>query len=82
MRGIDDPWASSSLATDDNKSLDIATVIVTGEYDYVCRPEMQKPSAEQFLRNHRIEQFQCGHWIQLEKPDELVKLLEEFSKSL
>lgn len=82
MRGINIPWVSSSLATDDQKSLDIPTVLVPGEYDYVCRLELQKPIAEKFLRNYRIEQFQCGHWIQHEKPDELVKLLEEFSGSL
>ncbi|KAI7971949.1 hypothetical protein EIK77_007548 [Talaromyces pinophilus] len=82
MRGIDIPWKTSSLAADDQKSLDIPTVLVPGEHDYVCRLELQKPIAEKFLRNYRIEQFQCGHWIQHEKRDELVKLLEEFSGSL
>lgn len=35
MRGIDVPWVSSSLITDDQKSLDIPTVLVPGEYDYM-----------------------------------------------
>jgi soluble epoxide hydrolase / lipid-phosphate phosphatase len=81
VRGIDAPWASE-LATEESKSLDIPTLLIGAEFDYICRPELQKQGVEQYLRNHRIVQLQSGHWILLEQPDELAELLDGFTKDL
>ncbi|KAJ9298635.1 hypothetical protein DTO271G3_3602 [Paecilomyces variotii] len=72
----------STFTTDESKSLDIPSLLVTAAYDRVCVPELQKPRTEQYLHNNRTEEFECGHWIPLEKPDELVRLLEGFANQL
>lgn len=82
IRGVDAAWAASDLATDESKSLDIPAMVVAAQHDYVCRPEVQALAAEKFLRKFRLEKFESGHWIPLEKPDELVKLMEDFTGGL
>jgi pimeloyl-ACP methyl ester carboxylesterase len=67
---------------DESKNLDIPALVVTAAYDYGSRPEFQIPAAEKHLSNGRIEKFDCGHWIPLERPKELVALLQEFTSSL
>lgn len=79
MRNVDETYAAS-LATEESKSIGLPVLVIVGEYDYVCVPDFQKPTADAYLPNHRIERLQCGHWIPLEKPAELVELLKGFLK--
>ncbi|KAL1849810.1 hypothetical protein Plec18167_008429 [Paecilomyces lecythidis] len=80
-RGVNQEY-NSKFTTDESKSLDIPSLLVTATYDGACPPQFQKPNTEKYLRNLRTEQFDCGHWIPLEKADELVKLLEKFSNGI
>lgn len=81
MRGIDKSL-NAKFATDESKNLEIPALVVTAAHDYGSRPEFQIPAAEKHLSRGRIEKFECGHWIPLEKPKELVALLREFADSL
>ncbi|EED14642.1 epoxide hydrolase, putative [Talaromyces stipitatus ATCC 10500] len=81
IRGIDKSLYER-FTTDESKNLDIPAVVVTAAYDCGSRPEFQIPAAEKHLSNRRIERFECGHWIPLERPKELVILLEEFASGL
>uniref|UniRef100_A0A093V6D5 Bifunctional epoxide hydrolase 2 n=1 Tax=Talaromyces marneffei PM1 TaxID=1077442 RepID=A0A093V6D5_TALMA len=81
IRGIDRPF-HAQFTTDESKNLNIPALVVTAKYDYGSRPEFQIPAAEKHLSIRRIEMFDCSHWIPLEKPKELVALLEEFARSL
>ena len=81
VRGIDKSL-TAEFATDESKNLDVPALVVTAAYDHGSRPEFQIPAAEKYLSNRRIEKFDCSHWIPLEKPKELVKLLQDFVSSL
>ncbi|GAD96888.1 epoxide hydrolase, putative [Paecilomyces variotii No. 5] len=80
-RGINQEFVSK-FTTDESKSLDIPSLLVTATYDCACPPQFQKPRTEQYLRKSRTEQLDCGHWIPLEKADETILLLEEFSNGI
>ncbi|KUL84367.1 hypothetical protein ZTR_06340 [Talaromyces verruculosus] len=64
--------------TDESKNLDIPALLIAAEYDYVCHAAFQKLGFEKHLKNGRIEQLACSHWVPSEKPDEVVALLEEW----
>lgn len=81
IRGVDKPF-HVKFTTDESKNLDIPALVVTAKYDYGSRPEFQIAAAEKHLTNRRIEMFDCSHWIPLEKPKELVALLEGFANGL
>lgn len=34
------------------------------------------------LKDPKIEELPCGHWVQLEMPEEVNSLLVEFAKGL
>ncbi|KAF2264110.1 putative epoxide hydrolase [Lojkania enalia] len=80
MHKVDEPY-NSTLTTEESKSIGLPSLVIVSEYDYVCVPDFQKPTANAYLCNHRIERLQCGHWIPLEKPTEFVALLKSFAKS-
>ena len=73
---------TAEFATDESKNLDIPALVVTATFDYGSRPEFQIAAAEKYLSNRRIENCECSHWIPLEKPKELVALLEGFASTL
>ena len=58
--------------------VDIPTLIVWGRDDQVVPVECAELYAKA-LPNARVELFsQCGHFVEMEKPDELAKLVKEF----
>ncbi|KUL82401.1 hypothetical protein ZTR_10326 [Talaromyces verruculosus] len=81
IRGID-KLLTAEFATDESKNLNIPALVVTATFDHGSRPEFQIPAAEKYLSNRRIENCECSHWIPLEKPKELVALLEGFASAL
>ncbi len=80
MRKVDEPFIST--LTEEGKSIRLPSLVIVGEHDYVCIADFQKRTAEAYLRNHRVERLDCGHWIPLEKPKEFVALLKSFAESL
>lgn len=66
---------------EERKYVKVPTLFVLAKEDYVGRPEIQKRGAI-WIQNLRIEEFPCGHWVQLEMPDKLNDLLLEFVSGL
>lgn len=81
VRGIDEPHYSK-LTADESKRLDIPTLLIITEYDHACHAAFQRLSVEKYLPNHQIEQLACSHWMPSEKPEETVRLLEDWIKSI
>ncbi|KAF2678789.1 putative epoxide hydrolase [Lentithecium fluviatile CBS 122367] len=79
MRHINESYAAS-FTTEQSKQILLPALLVVGKDDYVCVPDFQKPAADAYLPDHRIERLECGHWIPLEKPAEFVALLEGFAR--
>ncbi|KAL9112409.1 MAG: hypothetical protein Q9227_003251 [Pyrenula ochraceoflavens] len=75
MQGIN----SSDEAEVSDKECPLPNLLVVSEQDYVTRADMQSAKSKEWVPDLRIETLDCGHWIQLERPDELFKLLEGFA---
>jgi pimeloyl-ACP methyl ester carboxylesterase len=64
---------------DEGLFCDVPTLLVVSDRDYVTRADMQREQTLKWANRRRIETIRdCGHWIQLERPDDLQALLEEF----
>jgi soluble epoxide hydrolase/lipid-phosphate phosphatase len=81
MRHVDETYVAT-LTTEESKKIKLPALVIVGEHDYVCVPAFQTQTAEAYLRNHRIESLDCGHWIPLEEPVKFVSLLDKFARSL
>ena len=64
------------------KDVDLPTLLVIADKDYCTRPYMQKHSTGKWVKQLRIEELNCGHWLQLELPEKLTQLLEGFADEL
>jgi soluble epoxide hydrolase/lipid-phosphate phosphatase len=54
---------------------------MVSDQDYATRAEMAEQLAPARLRNFRIKKIEgCGHWIQLEKRNELSEALVQFAE--
>ncbi|KAH8716768.1 Alpha/Beta hydrolase protein [Phaeosphaeriaceae sp. PMI808] len=70
-----------AILTDDDRTLRVPVLAVAAANDQVSTPEQQKLRTEPWASagfEQRI--VDAGHWIALEKGDELSKILIEFSK--
>jgi soluble epoxide hydrolase/lipid-phosphate phosphatase len=77
MRGIN--LADEEGIADEGLFCDVPTLLVVSDRDYVTRADMQSEQTSKWAKRLRIETMRdCGHWIQLERPDDLQALLEEF----
>jgi soluble epoxide hydrolase/lipid-phosphate phosphatase len=66
----------------EQKFCSLPTMLVVSDQDYVTRADMQIPKSEKWCPQLQIETFDCGHWVQLEKPDEVTKLLKQFASKV
>jgi soluble epoxide hydrolase / lipid-phosphate phosphatase len=57
-------------------------LLIVAEKDYICRPEIQKQGTATWVKQLRVEEFSCGHWVQLEMPEKLNEHLVEFAAGL
>ena len=80
MRGIN--LADESQLPPAAKQLTIPNLLVVGDKDYATRADVQSQNARELIQNARIEVLDCGHWIQLERPEELLKLLIGFAEEV
>ena len=67
---------------EERKHVDLPTLLVVSDKDYVTRADMQKDGTAKWIRKLRIEELSCGHWVQLEQPDKLNQLLEGFAEEV
>lgn len=80
MRGVN--LAAESQLPPAAKQLTIPNLLVVAEKDYATRADVQSQRATELVQNARIEVLDCGHWIQLERREELVKLLVGFAEEV
>lgn len=81
MRGVNN--ADEAGIPDEDRDCHLPTLLVVSEKDYVTRADMNIATTKEHTPDLRVKNFaDCGHWIQLERPDELHQLLEEFALEL
>ncbi|MCJ1435553.1 hypothetical protein MMC27_004927 [Xylographa pallens] len=80
IRGID--LANNASLSEERKHIDLPTLLVVSDKDYITRADMQKDQTAKWVKQLRVEELHCGHWIPLELPDKLNQLLEGFANEL
>ena len=80
MRGIN--HADEAHIPHEKKLLTLPNMLVVSTKDYATRAEMQEQRHREWTKQTKVEVLDCGHWIQLEKRDELVGLLLGFADEL
>lgn len=58
------------------------TLLVTCSGDPVAPPDFVEGGTRSFIRNLKVKQVDTGHWLLLEKPDEVNGILKDFFESL
>lgn len=58
------------------------TLLVTCSGDPVAPPGFIEGGTRPFVRNLEVKQVDTGHWLLLEKPDEVNAILKDFFESL
>ena len=66
-----------SLTTEE-KHIHGPTLLVICTLDYVGVPVIQEQNTREWVPNLQVKELATGHWVQLEKPDEVNKILKDF----
>ena len=77
MRGIN--LADEAEIPPEKKPCLLPTLLLVSERDYVTRADMHISKSNEWCSNLNVKTLDCGHWIQLERPDVLNGLLEGFA---
>ena len=77
MRGIN--HADEADIPHEKKFLTLPNMLVVSTKDYVTRADMQEQRQREWAKTTKVEVLDCGHWIQLEKREELYHLLTGFA---
>jgi len=65
----------------ERKFIDIPTLVVVSDEDYVTQVKMAERLSQTYLRKYKIEVIKgCGHWIPLERKDEFSQMLVDFAE--
>ncbi|KAK0512524.1 hypothetical protein JMJ35_004541 [Cladonia borealis] len=80
MRGIN--HADEADIPHQKKFLTLPNMLVVSTKDYATRADMQEQRHREWTEQTKVEVLDCGHWIQLEKKEELVGLLSSFADEL
>lgn len=81
MRGINDE--DEAQVSEADKFCKLPTLLIVSEEDYVTRADMNIAGTKPWVSDLRVKNLEgCGHWIQLERPEEVHRLLEEFGSEL
>ncbi|KAK9420622.1 putative AB hydrolase-1 domain-containing protein [Seiridium unicorne] len=81
LRGVNLP--DEKDVAEEDRFCKVPTLLVVSDLDYVTRADMQSQNTLKWAKQLRIETIQnCGHWIQLERPAELHKLIEGFAREV
>lgn len=54
------------------------TLAILCSRDFICIPAMQEEAMRPHIQNMKIVTVDAGHWLQLQKPDEVNGTLKEF----
>ena len=77
MRGVNE--ADEAVVELKDRPCPLPTLLVVSERDYVTRADMQIGKSKEWVPDLRVETLDCGHWIQLERPRELLALIQQFA---
>ncbi|KAK2868013.1 hypothetical protein FQN49_003241 [Arthroderma sp. PD_2] len=80
VQGLD--AADDASIPEERRECKLPTLLVGAEQDLVTRADAQSESTKKLVKDLRIKALDCGHWIQLQKPDELQGMLEAFAAEL
>ncbi|KAL4895731.1 Alpha/Beta hydrolase protein [Aspergillus ambiguus] len=80
MRGVN--TEDETAVPEEDIPWPLPNLFVAAKRDYVCRADLQSELARKWVPNCRIETVDCGHWVQLEKPDILNKFLVGFARDV
>nr|POE93178.1 isoform 2 of bifunctional epoxide hydrolase 2 [Quercus suber] len=81
IRGVNIP--DEAPIPDKARYCTVPTLLVTGEFDFVTRADAMGAKTKEWVKGDlRVETLDCGHWVQLERPDKLQKLFEEFAQQV
>lgn len=64
---------------EERKHVNLPTLLVVSDNDYATRADIAKNDTAKWVKQLRIEELSCGHWVQLELPEDLTRLLEGFA---
>ncbi|KAI0455397.1 hypothetical protein F5B21DRAFT_472177 [Xylaria acuta] len=79
MRGVNDE--DEADLTDSDKKCRLPVLLAVSDEDYVTRADLQIPATQKWVSDLTIKNFpRCGHWIQLERPEELNGMLVGFAE--
>lgn len=54
------------------------TLLITCGKDILAIPAMQEAAMRPFVKDLKVEKVETGHWLQLEKPEEVNEILKKF----
>ena len=80
MRGVN--AEDEAAVPQHDKPCPLPNLFVAAKQDFVCRADLQITSARKWVPDLRIETVDCGHWVQLEEPELLNKLIIGFGDEL
>jgi pimeloyl-ACP methyl ester carboxylesterase len=72
-RNLDRNWETTPQL--DGARIEVPSLMVTAEWDFVLRPEMAEPMRSYVTDLETVMIPRCGHWTQQEKPGELNQIL-------
>ena len=54
------------------------SLLVLCEKDYIAIPQLMEESMRPFAKDMEVKTVDCGHWLLLEKTDEVNEILKDF----
>ena len=68
----------------DKRICNVPNLLILGEKDYASRVEMQLVSDNSIKEGYRTVEIlkETGHWVQLEKKDEVWRIMEGWLKDV
>jgi len=80
LRGNDE--ADEAVIENADKYLTLPNLLIVSTQDYATRPELQEMRSKEWVKKLRVVTLDGGHWIPLERKDELFPLLQEFASEV
>jgi len=59
-------------------SIESPTLVITGEYDFICGPACAEDIADGITRAEKVIVEDCGHFTFVERPEEFCATIEKF----
>ncbi|KAL5357562.1 putative epoxide hydrolase [Aspergillus floccosus] len=80
LRGVN--AADDDAVSEEDKVCRAPVLLIAAEKDYVCLADKQEEGTKAFATDVRLERLGTGHWVQLEKPDEVNALITKFAREI